>query len=105
MRTRFKYKYYHTLNMYHVYEDGKDVGRFALQLRPDHVHIYSVLIQEPYRRQGLGTKLMKKALRIASKYRGLVALDVRPQNTVAIHMYEKLGFKMVQEGYMEATCW
>ncbi|WAO91844.1 N-acetyltransferase domain-containing protein [Fusarium falciforme] len=52
-----------------------------------------------HRGKGLGQKLCQEALRHLQKTRKspniLVRLMVKPQNTVTVHLYEKLGFETV----------
>jgi len=60
-------------------------------------HIISLAVLPRYRRRGLGTRLMEKALDALHRVYGCteVYLEVRVSNTPAIKLYEKLGFKKV----------
>jgi ribosomal protein S18 acetylase RimI-like enzyme len=65
--------------------------------RPAHAHcgVLGMGLMPPYRRQGIGTRLMQGAL-AASRAFGLhrVELTVREDNTDAIELYKKIGFEM-----------
>ncbi len=56
-------------------------------------HIVSIAISPKYRRQKIGTNLLKKAVE-AIKQRGIkeIFLEVRVTNSSAIDLYEKEGF-------------
>lgn len=52
-------------------------------------------ILKEYRRQGLGTKLLEKALSVAkAEHLERVELDVYASNTTAIKLYEKFNFQI-----------
>nr|WP_236698174.1 ribosomal protein S18-alanine N-acetyltransferase [Pyrodictium occultum] len=61
-------------------------------------HIVSIAVLEGYRRRGIGTALMKAALKALKERYGCkeVYLEVRVSNEPAIRLYEKLGFKKVR---------
>jgi len=52
-------------------------------------HIISVAVDCPRRRKGIGTKLVKEALRVS---KGNARVEVRENNSVAQMFYKKLGF-------------
>ncbi len=60
-----------------------------------HVGVLGMGIHKEYRGQGLGKKLMLKTLAKA-KAKGLerIELEVYSTNTVAIHLYEQMGFEL-----------
>ncbi len=61
-------------------------------------HIVSIAVLPGYRRRGIGTALMKAALRALRERYGCeeVYLEVRVSNEPAIRLYEKLGFRKVR---------
>jgi ribosomal-protein-alanine N-acetyltransferase len=63
-------------------------------------HIVSVAVLEQHRGKGLGRVLVEEGMK-ASQAKGCkeVFLEVRVTNSVAIHLYERLGFKSVQRLY------
>ncbi len=80
---------------YYVAElDGEVVGGCGLLLIAGEGNITNVVVAENHRNCGIGEALMKHLL-ADGKQRGLHAftLEVRISNTVAIHLYEKLGFE------------
>lgn len=57
-------------------------------------HIISLAVDEKYRRQGIGTRLVNSAIKILKKFNVKeVSLEVRKSNKVAIKFYKALGFK------------
>jgi ribosomal protein S18 acetylase RimI-like enzyme len=56
--------------------------------------VVALTMLEAFRRKGLGEALMRRLLRMAHDTAGMreVWLSVRPDNTPALHLYEKLGF-------------
>lgn len=67
----------------------------------DMAYVYALAIEEEYRNQGLGTKLIKSGMELLLKDGYSKAkLTVDPDNKPAIHVYkDKLGFK--KEKYEE----
>ncbi len=61
-------------------------------------HVISIAVLPEYRRRGIATKLLNKAMRILKEEYscGEVYLEVRVSNNPAIHLYQKLGFKIVK---------
>jgi len=58
------------------------------------LHILKVATLRPFRRMGLGTKLMIIAEEHARQMAGeALTLEVRPNNTAAIGLYENLGYE------------
>lgn len=82
--------------------DGRVVGRLSVSRDPHpasrHVADLGVMVAEPYRRQGIGTRLLEEAVSWAraSEIRKL-ELHVFPWNEAAIELYESFGFE--REGY------
>jgi ribosomal-protein-alanine N-acetyltransferase len=61
-------------------------------------HIVSIAVLRQYRRMGIGTELMKRAMAALKDVYGCeeVYLEVRVSNTPAIKLYEKLGFTRIK---------
>lgn len=78
-------------------KEGKVVGYAGLFRVLDEGDITNIVVDERYRRQGLGKRLTEALLMEGGKC-GLHAftLEVRVSNSAAIHIYEQLGF--AQEG-------
>jgi len=67
-------------------------------------HIVSIAVLEEHRGCGLGRELLKEALEgLRSRGCSEAYLEVRRSNSVAVHLYEKLGFKVksVLNGYYQ----
>lgn len=62
--------------------------------------IDSVTVDKGYRRQGTGTQLIQKALRLAKKHQiDSVELNVNKDNLAAKRLYEKMGFSKTNKDY------
>ena len=78
-----------------VLEEGEKIiaGMVVAWLIVDEVHIANIAIDAPYRRQGLGCKLLKHALLQGLADGGKLSyLEVRAGNEGAIRMYERFGY-------------
>ena len=66
--------------------EQEESSRFAL--------IYGMKVDEPWRRQGIGLRLMQQADRFVQRF-GLdrIALDTRPENTPALSLFRRCGFE------------
>jgi ribosomal protein S18 acetylase RimI-like enzyme len=76
--------------------DGQPVGAIGVLSAGDIGRIEHVFVSEPARRQGIGRTLMSRALEICA--RSLfkhVMLNVDPQNTPAVALYTRIGFRRV----------
>lgn len=64
-------------------------------------HIYSICVDGPFRRRGIGSRLLARAvesIRAELGRQGSVDLHVRVSNTGAIAMYRSAGFVVRQAG-------
>ena len=74
----------------------KSVGYLEYSLIYDRMEIDNFKVDEEYRNQGIGTKLMGRLVSLAINYRVVnVTLEVRVSNVVAINLYKKFGFREV----------
>lgn len=88
-------------------EDGKVVGAAWTRLMDDYGHVdeetpsFAISLYKEYRGQGIGTRLMKDMLALL-KDKGFkrASLAVQKAN-YAVRMYEKVGFKTVDENEEE----
>ncbi|PCN50791.1 ribosomal-protein-alanine N-acetyltransferase [Candidatus Geothermarchaeota archaeon ex4572_27] len=66
-------------------------------------HVVSIAVLPEYRKRGIGTSLLKEAIKALKERWGCqdVYLEVRISNTPAINLYKKLGFTIsyVRRGY------
>ena len=82
--TRHTYvKIHNTLGTLSLYLNKKD----------DTAYISDFYVRENHRGKGLGTLLLKKALFICGKQKKKAELHVVRDNTRAITLYKRLGFK------------
>jgi ribosomal protein S18 acetylase RimI-like enzyme len=85
--------------------DGANlVGCIVVQLFWGQLHIKYLLIEEPYRGQGLARRLMEHAFEFG-KGQGCCFAFVETMNFQAPEFYQKLGFKIefVRHGYDRET--
>lgn len=88
-------------------DDGKVVGAAWTRLMDDYGHVdeetpsFAISLYKEYRGQGIGTRLMKDMLALL-KEKGFkkASLAVQKAN-YAVRMYEKVGFKTVDENEEE----
>ncbi|MCK5184755.1 MAG: GNAT family N-acetyltransferase, partial [Candidatus Heimdallarchaeota archaeon] len=58
-------------------------------------HIMILAVESAYRRKGIGSKLLERAIEITEMLPiNLIRLEVRLTNTSAIKFYEEYGFKI-----------
>ncbi len=77
--------------------DGKEIGRSVTSVFHNTVCIHDVEIFERYRRKGYGYRLIGTLLNhIFEKYDTAV-LHVTKENIPAYNLYQKLGFKTIEE--------
>lgn len=66
-------------------------------------HLVSIAVRAPYRRRGIGSKLLEETIRVMREvYRtDSIYLEVRVSNEPAIRLYEKFGFRKARivKGY------
>lgn len=79
--------------MYKWTDNGEPVAQFTVFDWWDGKNIENLLVQEKYRGQGLSYHLLD----YATKELGVVNLAVKKDNDIAKHVYDKYGFKVVDE--------
>ena len=81
-----------------AYIGNKPVGLISISWGVDQDQFYgnitTICVIDEYRGHGIGNKLMKYIL-IMGKEADFLSLNVRVDNSPAIHLYEKYGFKFV----------
>jgi len=76
--------------------DGAIPGYGVMSVAAGESHILNLTVHPDLRRLGIGSKLMKHFLQLASRHQAdTVLLEVRPSNTAAVRLYEKLGFNEI----------
>lgn len=84
-----------------VYVEEKPVGFMMLDedLEERCLVIWRIMISEEHRLKGYGTRAVERIIRLAEdsgKYDFLI-LNCHPENVVAMHVYEKVGFRPTGE--------
>jgi len=76
--------------------DGADGGRLYLHRRLEEIRIMDVALLPGFRRQGIGTYLLKELLREGQTSSRIVTIHVETFNP-ALRLYQRLGFTQVAE--------
>ena len=79
------------LHSYFIMEDENFLGYISIWHDENKAQIESIVIND--KNKGYGQTLFKYALDYLKNY--IITLEVRVSNKVAIHIYEKYGFKTV----------
>jgi len=85
------------MSCYLVIRLGKEVaGYIGAWIMSEEVHITTLAVDEPYRRNGIAkylvAELIKRVKPLGASY---ITLEVRPSNQAARRFYESLGFKIM----------
>lgn len=90
-----------------VLQADKIVAYVGAWIILDEAHITNVAVLPKCRRQSIGEKLMIEMIDFVKK-RGVssMTLEVRPSNTAALQLYEKLHFVQagIRKNYYESPC-
>jgi len=72
------------------------IGYAFLRLAADELHILKIAVTPAWRRRGIATSLAERCLKMGAQ-RGAASayLEVRPSNTAAVGLYQKLGFDVI----------
>lgn len=90
-----------------VNETEKILGfSISIEGSKNQANIINFLIIEEYQHQGLGSILLKRTLKEIkkkNKFKSII-LNVKTDNDVAIHLYQKYGFKVIKiiDNYYES---
>lgn len=78
-------------------EEIVSIAEYIQILGKNELFLYGFSTREPYRNKGYGKKLMKfsekKAKEIEMKS---ISLTVDPKNKIAVSMYEKMGYEIIE---------
>lgn len=79
---------------------GSCICTFYNNGKADVMIIDSVEVEPDHRREGIGTKLVEKAIGLARENNvDSIELNVNKDNIAAISLYEKLGFTKTNKDY------
>lgn len=73
--------------------NNKPAGRLYVDRRKDEIRIIDIALLPEYRRQGIGSKIMKDLIAEADKKSLPLSLHME-HNNAAMGLYERLGFKI-----------
>ncbi|MDY0403711.1 GNAT family N-acetyltransferase [Sulfurovum sp.] len=73
--------------------DNRVVGYLLFFTYKKSWRIYSIAVAEGFRRKGLGRSLINRLREDAGGKAGYLLLEVKTDNTQALHLYALLGFK------------
>ncbi len=77
-------------------QNNETIGYLDYSLIYDRVEIDNIFVLEEYRNKKIGTKLIEYLDKIAIDNNAInITLEVRESNSVAIHLYKKMGFTKV----------
>lgn len=76
-------------------ENGTIVAIVLIEETPDIINIIDVLVDENFRRRGIGEKLIRYILNLYKNNQVKFMLEVRDDNHAAICLYDKCGFKEI----------
>jgi ribosomal protein S18 acetylase RimI-like enzyme len=79
-----------------IYVDNQPVGRLRV-VRGEEIYIGGIQILPEYRGRGIGTALLKNLIEESTKASKTIRLEVFHNNLQALRLYEKVGFKVIEE--------
>ena len=78
-------------------EDSFVIGAVTLTKNDDKLHLSDLVVDEKYRRKGIGTSLVRESINYAEENNfDEITLNVREENDAAINLYDNEEF-MVKE--------
>ena len=83
---------------YYIIAKEKDeiLGFAGLNFVLDEANISNIAVRKDMRNQKIGTMLLLELINRAKEKSSLITLEVNTKNTIAIHLYEKYGFKIIR---------
>ncbi len=71
------------------------VGFAGIKRILDEANIMNIVTRKDYRNKGVASSLLRELIEFSKKNCSLITLEVNENNKIAIHLYEKFGFKNV----------
>ncbi|MGD2270680.1 MAG: ribosomal protein S18-alanine N-acetyltransferase [Desulfobacterales bacterium] len=86
--------YCYTLRRQENANSTRIIAYVCYRVVSDEMHLLRVAVAQQWRRRGIASRLIDECLTLArGKGAATAVLEVRPSNTPAISMYQKLGFQ------------
>ena len=77
-------------------EDADIVGFAGIKITPDGADVMNIVTKKNSRNHGIGALMLNELITISKKLNvATITLEVNEENSVAIHLYEKFGFKKI----------
>lgn len=73
-------------------DPGEVIAYICFRLIQNELHVLKIAVNETYRRQGVARQLLRHCLARLPASVDFAFLEVRPSNTAAIRLYQRLGF-------------
>jgi ribosomal-protein-alanine N-acetyltransferase len=85
-------------------EDDVVLGYSILSIGAGEAHILNICVAPAEQGQGIGRKMLENLIEVARGRAETMFLEVRPSNTVAIALYENMGFNEIgiRKGYYQS---
>ena len=80
-----------------IEQEGDPIGRLYIEHWPTQHRVIDITILPHLRGQGLGGAIMRDVMDEAAKAGKAVSINVETNN-VAMHLYNRLGFKVIEKG-------
>ncbi len=83
-------------------QEGRIQGYGVMSVAMGEAHVLNLTVRPESQGQGIGRRLLKHFLSLALRHNAdIVMLEVRPSNTAAVALYQKMGFNEigVRKGY------
>lgn len=90
-------QHYPTCEFLIIEKNGTPIGRLYIDRRPEEIRVVDIALRSTERGQGVGTHLMQSILDEAAAKGLPVQIHVERANP-ARHLYDRLGFRTVEEG-------
>lgn len=85
-------------------EQDNVLGYSILAMGVDEAHILNICVAPDEQGQGIGRKMLENLIEVARGRAETMFLEVRPSNTVALALYQNMGFNEIgiRKGYYPA---
>jgi len=86
-------------------DQDRVIGYIIVSIAVGEAHVLNICVDPAEQGQGIGRKILENMLELIKGRAETVFLEVRPSNTVAVALYESMGFNEigVRKGYYPAA--